>query len=407
MNHPRIAYITNRLPWPLDDGWKVRAFHIARAISRVASLHTFSLRPDPTSADDVGAYEAALSASAASSMRTTLVPHDASLTLRHLINGIVGSTPLPVCRLQSSRMEAVLREQHTTERFDLCVVALSYMFPAARALGVPVVIDTHNIDSVVMERYSTRLPALKRWYAALTARKLTRFEQRVFQEARETWVCSTDEQTQLTARGSQSVVLPNGVDCAQYGASSPEASTRKGALFFGRLDYFPNLDALRFIREELEGVMSASSVDIPLTIVGAGADSEAVQTAVRGSQFMSLTGKVPDIRVCLESSRMLIVPLRMGGGTRLKILEAMGAGLPVVTTRIGVEGIPVVDGEHVIIAETPLDFCMAMKRLQHDNTLWAVLSENARRLARRYDWQGVETSVGHRLESILNSPRVA
>jgi glycosyltransferase involved in cell wall biosynthesis len=193
-------------------------------------------------------------------------------------------------------------------------------------------------------------------------------------------------------------VVPNGVDVSRH---NPELrQPRAGVILYnGALTYGANLDAVRYYAASIHPILSQRIPGVRLRVTGRydGVDL----SGIKGCAGIELTGYVEDIRTELSSASVCLVPLREGGGTRLKILEAMAAGVPVVATSVGAEGIDVVDHEHILIADAPEDIAQAVATVLCDSVIAATLSCNARRLVEtKYDWSAVGRSFVGVVESM-------
>jgi len=180
-------------------------------------------------------------------------------------------------------------------------------------------------------------------------------------------------------------VIPNGIDCA-YNRSDLSREGRRGLVYNGALTYSANYDAMVWFLSEIFPLIQKQVPEVSIKITGAtsGVDLSGLTL----SPAVQLTGYVPDIRIPVSQAAVCVVPLRQGGGTRLKILEAMALGTPVVTTSKGAEGLEVIHGEHVLIADEPSEFAEQTIRLLKDGGLWNHLAGNARQLVEeKYDWR--------------------
>jgi len=376
-----VLILVSRLPFPLDDGWKTRTYHVIHEIA-AAYPTTVLIRVDDKQLPHIEAFRATLP----SGTRLEIVV-ERDPRIMPLVKAAFGGTPVYVHRIQTplfmEKAFALAKEQ----RFASCVCVYTYLFPVGRAreLADQVFVDTHNIDSQLMGRYAKALPfSPRRLFALRTAQQLHNWEEVVFHEAKGAWVCSEDEKRMLAASGFQnSTVAPNGIQAASLNAIR-RAPIAGRILFFGKLDYFPNVDAVERLRN---GIMPRVREQLPnttLRIVGAGKIADAWRAEIPG---VEIVGAVDDVRTELAAADICVVPLRVGGGTRLKVLEALGAGVPIVATALAVEGLGLVPGQHYIAAESDEELASATAALLPDRARKASLSEQGRlAVMAAYQW---------------------
>jgi polysaccharide biosynthesis protein PslH len=388
--------IGNRLPFPLDDGWKLRTYHIVQGLASAGrvTVVTFHAGEERT----VEEFRASLDSPVEV---FTVRPPAANAPLRLLL-GLVTPVPLYVWNQRSAALRRLIRGLAQRQRFDVAVAELVAMYPYLDCLPRETqrVIDTHNIDSLVLRRYATTLPgALRRRYAQVTARKLERYERTVFGTADLTLVCSEPERqvvTRMTPEAHVSVV-PNGVDGALLRAHPGVPVDRRRLMFCGLMDYRPNVDAILYFCEQILPQLLAEEPGLELWVVGRSPAREILALAER-QPAVRVTGPVPDVSALLATAAVVVVPLRIGGGTRLKILEALALGKPVVSTSIGMEGLELTPGTDLLVADSPPAFANAVRQLLSDPPLASRLGEQGRAaVAKRYQWQRIEETLRHSL----------
>ena len=202
------------------------------------------------------------------------------------------------------------------------------------------------------------------------------------------------------APGARITVVPNGVDTAGYAFNPVAASSPPRLLFLGGLQHDPNFDGLEFFIRDILPQARGPFPDLRLTIVGKTNGAEQPLLALPAGSMVRFAGFVPDLNKVFPEYTAMVVPLRIAGGTRLKILEAMAAGLPVISTAIGAEGLPARHGEHLLLAETAPEFIKAIKDLSEKDELRQALVRSARKLVEdRFNWNGVVESMEKSFES--------
>lgn len=240
---------------------------------------------------------------------------------------------------------------------------------------------------------------LRKARAWVSWQKTRRYEARLFPRFDfVTMVSEQDRDVYLANRPGfrdRLAVVPNGVDCAHNvpGLAQPQPAA---LVYNGALTYSANYDAMRWFLAEVYPHVRQAVPDVSLTITGS--TQGVALTGLALDDTVRLTGFVPDVRLPVAGAAVCVVPIRQGGGTRLKILEAMALGTPVVATTKGAEGLNVQPGEHLVIAEDPIDFAAQAVRLLRDESERQRLAANARRLVETtYDW----TQIGGRFVSLV------
>jgi len=257
--------------------------------------------------------------------------------------------------------------------------------------------DAHNAEFLLQRRFSkTATSAPLRLYSRLQWRRLERFERRLVQDSRLTLAVSQHDANQLGAlagAGGTVRVVPNGVDAAAYPFLAPSAEQVPNLLFLGKLDFRPNAESAEWF---VRGVLRPLFESVPaarLFAVGANPPRWLVEAGQHDDRI-AVTGYVADERPYLARCAALVLPMLTGGGTRLKALIAMASGLPIVSTRLGMEGLDAEPGEDYLLAEAAAEWVPALRRLIGDPTLRTRLAQNGRALVeRRYDWSALRAQA--------------
>jgi glycosyltransferase involved in cell wall biosynthesis len=237
------------------------------------------------------------------------------------------------------------------------------------------------------DRYRAARHPLQRLNHWISWQKTRRYEAALFRKFSQIVMVSEEDRRaceQLPGQQTPIAVIRNGVDCAHNCLGL--ADVRPNTLIYnGALTYRANYDAMQYFLAEIYPRIRQALPEVALSITGSTQGLDLSSLHLDGS--VHLTGYVEDVRLPVAGSAVCVVPLRQGGGTRLKILEAMALGTPVVATSKGAEGLDVVDGEHLLVADDPAAFSEATLRLLRDAALRARLAHNARALVEaKYDW---------------------
>jgi glycosyltransferase involved in cell wall biosynthesis len=325
----------------------------------------------------------------------TLIPEvPARSTLTRLADIATSDLPDMAQRLWSPEFAQRVASQLRARAYD---AVQSEGIEMARYLAmVPTdrrVYDAHNAEFLFQRRLAYVSSALGRLYSRIQWRRLERFEGRVVRTSRLTLAVSEHDANQLIALGGPSAnvrVVPNAIDVSSYAFQPPaRRSQRPDVLFVGKLDFRPNAAALAwFLREVLPQVPDARLFAVgaapPAWLVAAGQHDDRV----------AVTGYVVDERPYFARCAALVLPVQTGGGSRLKALVAMASGVPIVSTRLGMEGLEVEPGVHYVQADTPESWIASLRRLLEDAGLRQQLACNARALVeQRYTWAAMRSRV--------------
>ncbi|MBL8220929.1 MAG: glycosyltransferase, partial [Bryobacterales bacterium] len=384
----KILYFAPHPVWPLTTGARLRDYHCARQLALRGEV-TFVQMCNPGEAPPEAPAEAGF-------VRLCTVYKDRSYTPGKILRGLLGPAPIPVVNYTSvsafAELRRILESHGPFDSIQVEGVFLSAYVPEIRRLSdAAIVSDWHNIESELMRRYAgTEGNPIRKLAALRTAPLLQRVEEGLIKSCDAVAVVSEREQRILLGRypGVRIVVIPNGVDTAFYrrGAGEEEGE-RRSLLFVGSMDYHANIDAVQWFAAEIWPGIAEQNPGLRFTVVGK--DPPASIRALHGGS-VEVTGTVPDVRPYYRQAVALAVPLRVGSGTRLKVLEAMAARVPVISTRCGAEGIDAQHDRELLYAETREEFCLAVAKLCTESGSRARLTAAAEDLVgRNYEWSAI------------------
>jgi glycosyltransferase involved in cell wall biosynthesis len=367
----RVLFVSPNVPWPPDSGGRIRTAKLLQAVRGLAEVHLRAVLASPE--DEAG--------------REPLLAHSASVQL------FPRSAPGPLSRwtmpkLQrwflSEPLQVALAAELSAARFDL--VHLDEMF-LARALprecGLPVVVHHHKLDT---ELYG-QLPGAGELRSRFDLWKLRRLESEAARRYRHHILCSEEDSSSLRARhpGLDCSVVENGFDAEYFSPpAAPPPREPDTLLFLGTMSYGPNVDAARQFAREVLPRIRARRPSVVLEIAGGDPVAEVLALAAPGVRVL---GALTDVRPSLARCSAMVAPLRIGGGSRIKLIEALGYATPVVSTSIGAQGLGFADREHLRIADGSAAFADAVVELLEDPKAALAMARRGRAHAlEHYPW---------------------
>jgi polysaccharide biosynthesis protein PslH len=309
--------------------------------------------------------------------------------------------PYSIASHRSEDVRREIRRLANSENIDLFQFEASLGYAdALTGIGARTIVMAHNVETLIWERlYQTEPQPLKRWFIGHQLRKYERYERAVMQGASRVVSVSREDAALMRERFgvSDPAVVDNGVDVSYFAAA---AATRrpdpKQILFLGSLDWRPNLDGIDVLLARIMPEVLAAEPDAHLAIVGRN-PSPALIRRLRREPNVDLHADVDDVRPYLARSAVMAVPLRIGGGSRLKILEAIASGLPVVSTRIGCEGLIFEPGRDLSVVESEDEMAAALVDTIRNPTRAAEMVRRGRTVIdAHYDW----SRLADRLEQV-------
>jgi sugar transferase (PEP-CTERM/EpsH1 system associated) len=387
----RVLFITEFLPWPLNTGGRIRTYHILR---QVALRHEVTLATQKLPGD----IEAEERIRPLISRLCTVPLRSQSFIRKTLAATFSLTSPKPYVSMYSHYRHALSRLIRTLikrESFD--VIHIDHLDAAVYLQDclpkIAVYLDEHNYETNLLEATSNKTSKLLlRWYLSSQLWKLARFESRILRTVRAVGVVSANDAKMIAAVAPETAleVIPNGVDLAFF--DIPRQPVPYRVVTVGSLDWLPNIEGIMWFLDNVWPAVHAAKPEATLHIVGRNPSRVLLQ---RSCQHVTVAGSVPDVRDYVTGAAAFVVPLFAGGGTRLKVLEAMAMRVPIVSTSTGIEGIDCIYGKHVLVAEDAKDFASKLLELLDNPDLGAQLATAGRSLVEQhYGWD----AIGERLD---------
>jgi polysaccharide biosynthesis protein PslH len=383
-----LLWLKTELLHPLDKGGRIRTYEMLRQLLRHHRI-TYLTLDDGNRAPD--AIERAAEYCTDLVRVSTRTSAKGSMRFyAELLRNLFSPLPYAVAKYRSAAMERTIEQLVERDTPDLLVC--DFLAPSVNVpddLPVASVLFQHNVEATIWQRHAA--VAKGRWRRAYLGRQWQRmhaYERAQCRRFSHVVAVSAEDAAAFASDYGTSAVshVPTGVDTEYFRPSGQAARAPREIIFTGSMDWMPNEDAVRYFIADILPIIHAQQPDVSFTIVGRNPSPSIWSLADRHPQ-VRVTGTVPDVRPFLERAAVIVVPLRVGGGTRLKLFEAMAMEKAIVTTTVGAEGLPVRDDEHLLIADSPDAFAAAVLTVLRDPASGDGLGQRAAALVRsRFGW---------------------
>lgn len=315
-----------------------------------------------------------------------LVPHGGNYNRKanKSINGfksLFSSAAYDVVSLRNQKMAEQVNAQVKNGSFDLVHLDTLGLYQYVEKIRIPIILNHHNIESQMMQRRAENAKPPFSYFLKSQAKKLRDLEDKVCKSVDLNVTCSEFDANVLDSReAAKTISIPNGVDLKYFSRTNQYVSKKTAKLIFvGGLEWYPNKAAMLFFAEHIWPILREKMEHATMTVVGRGRVKALNRLAATDERFQ-ITGFVEDILPLMESADIYVCPIVDGGGTKLKILDALAMGIPIVAHPIACEGIDVVEGRHVLFAKSAEDFTAKIILLSRNEALREELSVNGRKL---------------------------
>jgi polysaccharide biosynthesis protein PslH len=414
----RILWVKADKLLPVQNGGNIRTYHVLRYLSARHELTFYSYyggTPDPD-------YERNLQEQLPGAVAVCTGKRELAGAARGLdyLAHLSAQPPYAVSRFAHAKVQKQLQTWFRERRFDVAVcdfLDAAVNFPGS--LSIPSVLFQHNVESEIWRRHAaTAGNSAKKMMYSMEFRKMLRYERAAVCKFQHVIAVSESDRSLMTqwVDGDRVTVVPTGVDLAQY-CPDPASSDRNPLdasapliTFVGAMDWEPNVDGVEYFCSEVWPAIKAEVPQARFRIVGRNPDRRVQKWAsnsMNNDDSIEVTGRVPSVVEHLRQSAIIIVPLRIGGGTRLKIYEAMATAKAVVSTTVGAEGLDVHHGRDIILADDPRSFAQAVIMLLRDPELRRRYEKAAVETAVRYDWPAIGERFSEVLQSVAEKKSVA
>ncbi len=396
----RILWVKADKLLPVENGGNIRTYHILRHLSARHELIFYSYYGGAVDK----AYERELQHRLPGSVAVCTGKRELSGISRGLdyLVHLNSQPPYAVSRFASLKVQNQLRSWFGEQHFDVAVcdfLDAAVNFPGR--LNIPSVLFQHNVESEIWRRHeATASYSVKKAMYGMEFRKMERYERMVVRKFHHVVAVSESDRALMTkwVDADRVTVVPTGVDLAEYRPAPESAEPGPVVTFVGAMDWEPNVDGVEYFASEVWPAIKADVPEARLRIVGRNPDGRVKKWE---SESIEVTGRVPSVVEYLRESAVVIVPLRIGGGTRLKIYEAMATAKAVVSTTVGAEGLDVHHGRDIMLADDPGSFAQAVIMLLRDRELRRRYERAAVETAARCDWAAIGERFGEVLQAVV------
>ena len=389
-----IVWLKTELLHPVDKGGKIRSYNMLKELKRSCQITYLTL-------DDGTADEDARELASEYCHELVCIPHRLREKFTpgfyfELMLNLASGLPYAIKKYESSAMRNEVSRRAAEGRFD--VLVCDFLAPAVnvpRRLGCPSVLFQHNVEAMIWKRhYEVQSNPAKKAYLFRQWQKMRTFEGKTCPEFDCVVAVSREDREMMQQEYNVKAVydVPTGVDTSFFRPREDRAHRPENLVFTGSMDWLPNEDAIRYFTDQILPRVKQAVPGVTLTVVGRNPYPGLVELSRRDPSVI-VTGRVDDVRPFMDEAAVYVVPLRIGGGTRLKIYEAMAMEKAIVSTTIGAEGLPVADGQEIVLADTPETFAAAVVKLLRDENMAAEIGRRAAAKVREnFGWDTVANS---------------
>lgn len=396
VTRPRVFWVSHFLPYPaVGFGALQRTHHLVRQLAQRFDVHLFAL------SDREGQEQNILNMGVSSCHLSLQKP--LSQRLWAGIAGAIGPETYWEHAFDHPRLRAELDAAAAGQTGVLLLDTLYLARYRDCAPHLPLVVTHHNVESDLTQQRATLRGGMSGAYLRRQGRLTVGLEQRLSRAAKLNLMVSPDDESRLRrlAGDVATCIVPNGVDVEYFQPKPSALRTPYSLVFAGGMDWFPNREAIKWLATDIWPKLVAREPRRTLTVIGKSAPPEILALAARDPR-VTVPGFVPDIRPYLERASVYLCPIRIGGGTRLKVLDALATGIPLLATTLSVEGLGLLSGEHFLEANTADQIVAQLDRLDADPALGDALSAAGRALvASGFSWDGIGARLAEEIERLL------
>lgn len=398
-----ILLVSSYLPYPLFSGGHIRLYNLIKELSRKHKITLICEKRDYQGESEILELKKYCK-------KVITIPRKKQWSIRNILKTGLSTLPFLVIGHASDEMQKKIQKEINENQFDLIHVETSYVMQNLPAdLDIPVVLVEHNVEYMVYKRFVDRAPLFLKPLLSIDVRKLKRWEEAMWKKATKLVAVSEYEKKMMEKIRRDVVVVANGVDIEQFTISNLQFTKdkkEKRILFIGEFKWMQNRDAIGWIIKDIwpklmaEFIPSMTEKGLKLWIVGRNIPSS-IKKLTTGKNIIFDENAPKETEQIYQKADLLLAPIRVGGGTSFKILEAMASGVPVLTTELG-NALEAEVGKEIIVATDTDDFVVKIKEVLEDKGFYEKISNNGRKLIEeKYNWKKISNDLESVYESVM------
>lgn len=376
-----LFFITSRYPWPLEKGDKLRAYELIKQFSSSYDVVLFALHEKRFTTSH---YQAL----APYCKTIYMEPLPLSSRLRNLARAIFNNKPFQVNYFYSEAIQLKVSEAIAEISPDFIYCHLIRMSEYVKQEEIPKVLDYMDVLSVGMERFAGKWRGVFKLFAQWESKRLSHYEEAIQHSFSQSFIISKQDADLLPVSDrSKLAIVPNGIDAGYFSPAKDVTEKEFDLVFAGNMNYTPNIESARYISEQI--LPACAEIGLKLSAVLAGAEP-AAEVKRLANKYITVTGWVDDIRPYFWKSRIMVAPMLINTGLQNKILQAMAMKIPCVISTMANNAIGAINGQEVILADTPEEYAAAIAQLLENEDVAQRITESAYRMVlEKYSWTAI------------------
>lgn len=399
--------VSSYLPFPLFSGGHIRLYNLIKELSKKHKITLICEKRDYQG-------DAEISELKKFCKKVITVNRKKQWTIGNILKTGLSLSPFLIIGHTSEYMKKEIQRELSESQFDLIHVETSYVMQNIPPVDIPLVLVEHNVEYLVYKRFADSAPLPLRPLLYIDVLKLKYWEEKMWKKATKLVAVSEIEKKIMSEIRKDVVIVSNGVDVFKFKTTSDkrpasqrgeQATNDKRILFIGEFKWVQNIDAIEWILKEIWPKITFNSqlsiLNLKLWVVGRNIP-QSIRKLTSDKNIIFDNQAPKETEEIFKKSDLLLAPIRVGGGTSFKILEAMASGVPVVTTPLG-NTIAALDNEEIVIAKDSDGFVEKIRELFANEEFYKTISTNARRLVEeKYNWQKISNDLNSLYESVVS-----